>query len=70
MLDPIVVFNQILIFYYGFHLNYFLFSPLLDLIMKVALEVYDVWGAVLLVQKVVNKLLHFLLEWAIYARFN
>jgi hypothetical protein len=38
--------------------------------MKVALEVYDIWGAVLLVQKVVHKLLHFLLEWAIEAHFN
>jgi hypothetical protein len=65
MLDPIVVFNQILIFDYGFHLNESLLLPLLDLIMKVALEVNNVWGAILLVQKVVNKLLHFLLEWAI-----
>ena len=62
MLDPIVVYDQILIFDDGFHLNHFLISSLLDLIMKVALEVYDVWGAVLLVQKVVNKLLHFLLK--------
>ena len=62
MLDPIVVYDQILIFDYGLYLDDFLFSSLLDLIMKVALEVYDVRGAVLLVKKVVNKLLHFLLE--------
>lgn len=65
MLDPIVVFDEILIFDYGFHLSDVLFSSLLELVMKVALEVLDVLRAVLLVQKVVHKLLHFLLEWAI-----
>ena len=65
MLDPIVVFDQILIFDYGFHLNDFIFLPLLDLVMKVALEVDDVWRAVLLVQKVVHKLLNLLLKGAI-----
>jgi hypothetical protein len=65
VLDPIVIYDQILILDYGFHLDDFLFSSLLDLIVKVALEVNYVWGAVLLVQEVVHKLLHFLLERAI-----
>jgi hypothetical protein len=70
VIDPIVVFNQILIVDYGFHLNDFILSPLYNFIMKIVLEVLYVWGAVLSVQKIVHKLLHFLLEWAIYTQVN